>query len=598
MESIRLVIWDLDETFWEGTLSETEVNVPKRNIDLINTLVDRGIMNSICSKNDFDKVKERLEIEDLWDLFIFPKVSWNPKGEQVREIIEQVKLRPETVLFIDDNPNNLAEVKFYNPDINTAGVDIIDGLLDNDLFIGKNDSKRSRLKQYKILEAKQEDKEKASSNLEFLKSSGIIVELADDCMSQFDRIVELINRTNQLNFTKNRLNEKQVEELLNSNSKCGYVKSRDNYGDYGVVGFYSLTNGVLDNYCFSCRTIGLGVEQYTYAQLGFPEIATKGDTVSKLEKGFCPEWINSDIDNLNNEAINEKISKKLIVSLVGGCDLKSVAFYLSGSNIELKSLYNYDYNGFIVHREHTEIIRGSVEYDDKTKEWLINELPFYDKEIFNNIVFDQDVDILVFSPLIDYSLGVYRSKKDERITFVYEGGQKQIDINDRKLSESLINEINNSFSFEGIISQERLYDNLVFIRSKLNPKTVLIVLNGSEQDVYHPIEKNMAEVHKRLNKSVCKFCENYDNTFLLDVNKIIRSTNDHTDCIRHYTRRVYYEIANEIVSIISAQIGNDSSVFTINKEKNTISKRIRIKTFLRKIGLYKVGYKIFKIFKK
>ena len=125
MESIRLVIWDLDETFWEGTLSETEVNVPKRNIDLINTLVDRGIMNSICSKNDFDKVKERLAKEDLWDLFIFPKVSWNPKGEQVREIIEQVKLRPETVLFIDDNPNNLAEVKFYNPDINISGVDII-----------------------------------------------------------------------------------------------------------------------------------------------------------------------------------------------------------------------------------------------------------------------------------------------------------------------------------------------------------------------------------------------------------------------------------------------------------------------------------------
>ena len=461
------------------------------------------------------------------------------------------------------------------------------------MFIGKNDSKRSRLKQYKILEAKQEDKQKASSNLEFLKSSGIIVEIADDCMSQFDRIVELINRTNQLNFTKNRLSEKQVEELLNNyNSKCGYVKARDNYGDYGVVGFYSLTNGVLDNYCFSCRTIGLGVEQYTYAQLGFPEIVTKGDTVSKLEKNFCPEWINTNIDNLNNEATNDKISRELTVSLVGGCDLKSVAFYLSGNNIELKTLYNYDYNGFIVHREHTEIIRGSVEYDDKTKEWLISKLPFYDKEIFNNIVFDQDVDILVFSPLIDYSLGLYRSKKDKKVAFVYENGQKQIDINDRKLSKSLISDISSNFSFEGIISQERLYDNLVFIRSRLNPKTILIVLNGSEQDVYHPNEINMAEVHKRLNDSVCKFCDSHDNTFLLDVNKIIRSTNDHTDCIRHYTRRVYYEIANEIVSIINGIIGNESSIYTVNEGKNTISRRIKIKTLLRKSGLYKLAYKI------
>lgn len=47
---IKLVIWDLDETLWNGTLSEGEVVLPKDNKNLILRLTDLGIVNSICSK--------------------------------------------------------------------------------------------------------------------------------------------------------------------------------------------------------------------------------------------------------------------------------------------------------------------------------------------------------------------------------------------------------------------------------------------------------------------------------------------------------------------------------------------------------------------
>ena len=57
MEKIKLVIWDLDETFWEGTLSEEGVKPIKDNIELIKELSERGIINSIVSKNNFDDVK-------------------------------------------------------------------------------------------------------------------------------------------------------------------------------------------------------------------------------------------------------------------------------------------------------------------------------------------------------------------------------------------------------------------------------------------------------------------------------------------------------------------------------------------------------------
>ena len=48
----KLVIWDLDETFWDGTLSEGSIKFNPEHLQLVEDLTLKGIMNSICSKND------------------------------------------------------------------------------------------------------------------------------------------------------------------------------------------------------------------------------------------------------------------------------------------------------------------------------------------------------------------------------------------------------------------------------------------------------------------------------------------------------------------------------------------------------------------
>lgn len=59
---IKLIIWDLDETFWNGTISEQKVAPVKQACDLVLLSSKKGIVNSICSKNDekpcIDKLKE------------------------------------------------------------------------------------------------------------------------------------------------------------------------------------------------------------------------------------------------------------------------------------------------------------------------------------------------------------------------------------------------------------------------------------------------------------------------------------------------------------------------------------------------------------
>ena len=77
---LKLVIWDLDDTFWTGTLSEGGILPIERNISLVKSLTDRGIVNSICSKNDFQSVEVQLSEIGLWDYFVFPSVDWNLNG--------------------------------------------------------------------------------------------------------------------------------------------------------------------------------------------------------------------------------------------------------------------------------------------------------------------------------------------------------------------------------------------------------------------------------------------------------------------------------------------------------------------------------------
>jgi predicted enzyme involved in methoxymalonyl-ACP biosynthesis len=74
-EPVRLVVWDLDETFWRGTLSEGGIrDYVSEHHDTVIELARRGIISSICSKNDHAAVETILREHGLWDYFILPSI--------------------------------------------------------------------------------------------------------------------------------------------------------------------------------------------------------------------------------------------------------------------------------------------------------------------------------------------------------------------------------------------------------------------------------------------------------------------------------------------------------------------------------------------
>jgi FkbH-like protein len=172
-EKIKLIIWDLDDTLWEGILAEGEVKPNEQAFELIKRLNQRGIVSSICSKNDRLQVVEYLKKIGSLDDFVFMSINYDSKAPRTSKIIDDMNLRAENCLFVDDNERNLGEVSFVLPSIMTSTPDIIGILLQKVDSLGKNDADLSRLKQYKVLEKKVVEQEKSFDEVDFLEKSNI-----------------------------------------------------------------------------------------------------------------------------------------------------------------------------------------------------------------------------------------------------------------------------------------------------------------------------------------------------------------------------------------------------------------------------------------
>lgn len=287
---IKLVIWDLDETLWSGTLADHgTIALNEVRADMVRKLNERGVVSSICSKNDPDQAEAKLKEFGLWDQFVFPQIAFAPKGAAIAALIEDMQLRPVNVLFVDDNKLNLEEARAFTPELNILdasdpGADaLLAGIVEANEHVRK-----SRLDQYKSLERKQRDLKAAEgSREEFLYSCEIRLASPDklDNTPYVERIAELINRSNQMNYTKSRVDAGELAQDITVRGQFPdeyytvSIFAWDNYGYYGLVGFAAVEDKkVLRHFVFSCRIMHMGVEGRVLKSLldAYPELDVSG----------------------------------------------------------------------------------------------------------------------------------------------------------------------------------------------------------------------------------------------------------------------------------------------------------------------------------
>ncbi|WP_084580598.1 HAD-IIIC family phosphatase [Sphingomonas azotifigens] len=289
---IKLILWDLDDTLWRGTLADGDpVELYETRAELVRAFNARGVVSSICSKNDFEVGRAQLEAFGLWDEFVFPHIAFTPKAQAVAEIIADMQLRPVNVLFIDDNPHNLGEVRHALPDIQTLDATAPDADAQLAGLLALQTGTRSRVAEYRILEAKKRDRAAApgESNEAFLRASGLCA-CAPALMDNLDfapRIAELINRSNQLNYTRSRVELDALKaEIINVNRHDSVsIFAWDKYGRYGLVGFamFDIIDKRLVHFTFSCRAMHLGLEQYALDKLAARQVIAGADPHVRID---------------------------------------------------------------------------------------------------------------------------------------------------------------------------------------------------------------------------------------------------------------------------------------------------------------------------
>ena len=568
---IKLVIWDLDETFWKGTLSEGEIEAIPEHIELIHRLTDCGIINTVCSKNDEAPAMDQLSELGVADELVFSSINWEAKGERIRQLIADMKLRSVNVLFLDDNAGNRKEAEYYNEGLMTGGPEDIAGLMAYVKELPAKDKEHKRLKSYQVLEEKREARKKSSSNEAFLMESNIKVQIQKDCMPELVRVAELIQRTNQLNYTKKRLSEEEVRALLQDPSyECGYVTAEDKFGSYGIVGFYAKRGNRLEHFLFSCRTLGMGVEQYVYAVLGSPELTVEGEVVAMVKKDFLPPWINQDrkLVQEGRQSVTAGGQRQRIL-FKGPCDLNSLfAFLEESDSIDSEFTYISPKTGVNIEQiNHSTQIVESYTLSEEQKKMLVEELPFADEGMFSDRLFREHYDVVCMSYLSDCNLGVYRRKATgEKIAFVpgfypmteeknwpkYIG--KEIYTSRFEFTEEFLRWFRDHYAFEGILTPEEILKNIRFIREQLAPDTLLILILGVEI----PFEKNRNPayegrhlVQKEVNDRIRRLAEENPNVAYLDINKYIKGQESFYDQFNHFVQEVYYEMARDLVAVVA-----------------------------------------------
>src|SRR5438477_200003 len=115
-KSVKCLVWDLDNTLWNGVLAEdAEVVVPDEHKTILKNLDERGILQSIASRNDLERVSEILEANGIASYFLYPQVNWGSKCESIKRIAQSLNIGIDAIAFVDDDAFERGEVAFELP---------------------------------------------------------------------------------------------------------------------------------------------------------------------------------------------------------------------------------------------------------------------------------------------------------------------------------------------------------------------------------------------------------------------------------------------------------------------------------------------------
>lgn len=282
----KTIITDLDNTLWGGEVGEAGIEniklgneTPQGEVfatlhKYLKYLSLHGILLNICSKNEYDIgisgihcAKSVLKEKD----FAIKKINWRNKADNIEDILKELNLLPFSAVFIDDSLVECDSVASMIPDIATIQVEDIKGLLEEMDILSffevtqstQEDEQRRRY--YADNLERNEEQKKYKSYDEYLKSLKMVCHFDTINSGNIDRVVQLMNKTNQFNFVTKRYTLETMNELINrQNNETFVLDLEDKFGSNGIVSVAIVrTEGeiaYIDDWVMSCRVFERGLE--------------------------------------------------------------------------------------------------------------------------------------------------------------------------------------------------------------------------------------------------------------------------------------------------------------------------------------------------
>ena len=304
VDRVKVLCVDLDDTLWRGVPAEQEdvdpvamEGWPLGLAEALTVLRQRGVVLAIISKNDESRVREiwpqlfsgKLMLED----FSIRKIGWRPKPEAMAEVIAEANVLPESVVFLDDNPVERALMKSVHPLVRVIESPHADWrrilLWSSEMqvdVITEESTSRNVMIQAQV--ERESDRLKLGQE-EFLRSLDLRVEFnrIDRAEGpQFQRALELVNKTNQFNTTGRRWTADEFTTFLFGGGQWITFKVADRYTNYGLVGVVAIAAGEICQFVMSCRVFDLGVELAVLATLS-RAMALKARVIETPRNGPC-----------------------------------------------------------------------------------------------------------------------------------------------------------------------------------------------------------------------------------------------------------------------------------------------------------------------
>lgn len=267
-KKVKCVVWDLDNTLWDGTLLEgDDLKINENAVRVIKALDERGILNSIASKNEYGFAVKKLHDFGLNDFFLHPQINWNAKHSSVKKIAELLKIGIDSFAFVDDQEFELDEVKYSLPEVVCINSNQIDEILQmpemNPTFITQDSRIRRKMYQSDIRRDEIENSFEGPKQ-NFLISLGMKFTITKATEDDLQRAEELTVRTHQLNTTGYTYSYEELKGFINSDKHLLLISSlEDKYGTYGKIGLALVE--INDKFwnikllLMSCRVISRGV---------------------------------------------------------------------------------------------------------------------------------------------------------------------------------------------------------------------------------------------------------------------------------------------------------------------------------------------------